>query len=137
MSTLVDTSVGGVEVVSRWCRLTPVSTVSTVSRECRDSVESVEPGLKLQRTRSFLRRSVATEPALAAALVGFGTCQTLGVRQRPYQAAGGRAALRTGFARERVVAGRPSTPLFSTSESNIVVPVEVSGHQQSFFCRNS
>ena len=45
MSTLVDTSVGGVEVVSRWCRLTPVSTVSTVSRECRDSVESVEPGL--------------------------------------------------------------------------------------------
>ena len=47
MSTLVDTSVGGVEVVSRWCRLTPVSTVSTVSRECRDSVESVEPGLKV------------------------------------------------------------------------------------------
>ena len=46
MSTLVDTSVGGVEVVARWCRLTPVSTVSTVSRECRDSVESVEPGLK-------------------------------------------------------------------------------------------
>ena len=49
MSTLVDTSVGGVEVVSRWCRLTPVSTVSTVSRECRDSVESVEPGLKKNR----------------------------------------------------------------------------------------
>ena len=47
MSTLVDTSVGGVEVVSRWCRLTPVSTVSTVSRECRDSVESVEPGLNI------------------------------------------------------------------------------------------
>ena len=84
----------------------------------------------LQRTRSFLRRSVATEPALAAALVGFGTCQTLGVRQRPAQAAGGRAAQRTGFARERVVAGRPSTPLFSTSESNIVVPVEVLGYQQ-------
>ena len=79
----------------------------------------------LQRTRSFLRRSVATEPALAAALVGFGTCQTLGVRQHPYQAAGGRAALRTGFARERVVAGRPSPPVFSISESIIVDSVEV------------
>ena len=61
---------------------------------------------------------------------GFGTCQTLGVRQRPYQAAGGRAAQRTGFARERVVAGRPSPPVFSISESNIVESVEVSGYQQ-------
>ena len=81
----------------------------------------------LQRTRSFLRRSVATEPALAAALVGFGTCQTLGVRQHPYQAAGGRAAQeRTGFARKRVDAGRPTPPVFSTSESIIVEFVEVS-----------
>ena len=45
MSTLVDTSVGSVEGVSRGCRLTPVSTVSTVSRVCRESVEGVEPGL--------------------------------------------------------------------------------------------
>ena len=73
-----------------------------------------------------MRRSAATEPALAAALVGFGTCQTLGVRQHPYQAAGGRAALRTGFARERVVAGRPSPPVFSISETNIVQGIEVS-----------
>jgi hypothetical protein len=63
---------------------------------------------------------------LAAALVGFGTCQTLGVREHPYQAAGGRSAQRTGFARERVVAGRPSPPVFSISESNIVESVEVS-----------
>ena len=69
---------------------------------------------------------------------GFGTCQTLGVRQRPYQAAGGRAAQRTGFTRERVVAGRPSTPLFSTSESNIVVcrGLGVSA-EPLLFCRNS
>ena len=58
---------------------------------------------------------------------GFGTCQTLGVRQRPYQAAGGRAAQRTGFARERVVAGRPSPPVFSISETNIVQGIEVRG----------
>ena len=32
MSTLVDTSVGGVEVVSRWCRLTPVSTAARARR---------------------------------------------------------------------------------------------------------
>ena len=83
-----------------------------------------------------MRRSAATEPALAAALVGFGTCQTLGVRQHPYQAADGRAALRTGFARERVVAGRPSPPVFSISETNIVQGIEVSGLSLLLFKRS-
>ena len=71
MSTLVDTSVGGVEVVSRWCRLTPVSTVSTVSRECRDSVESVEPGLKMT---GGLGSSVVEVPCL-----NVGVCEADGL----------------------------------------------------------
>ena len=45
VSTVSTECRGGVEGVSRGCRLTPVSTVSTVSRVCRESVEGVEPGL--------------------------------------------------------------------------------------------
>ena len=68
MSTLSVDGVGSVELVSSWCRLTPVSTVSTVSRECRDSVESVEPGLKRRpgpSTRRFLGPKVLRQPQQA------------------------------------------------------------------------